>query len=175
MSIRLPTGSAPIRRARAPQPWTASRVWALAGVTALMATGVYRLAERGAAAVRGGLSPLEWAVLLGLTAGMIWFEGFRGIQQRFVPRVHRRAARVHARRLRWRLAAPLYAMSLVGGRRRMVWKARLGIAAIVGAVLLIRSLPEPWRGIVDVAVAVALGWGLVALLLYPFRKSASAS
>jgi hypothetical protein len=35
--------------------------------------------------------------------------------------------------------------------------------AIVGLVLLVGMLPQPWRGIVDAGVVVGLGWGIVAL------------
>ena len=35
---------------------------------------------------------------------------------------------------------------------------------IVGLIVLIRKLDQPWRGIVDAGVVVGLGWGLVATL-----------
>lgn len=33
------------------------------------------------------------------------------------------------------------------------------------AALAVSALPSPWRGIIDGAVALALSWGLVALLV----------
>jgi hypothetical protein len=55
-------------------------------------------------------------------------------------------------------------MSLVGAPRRTLARAWLGVALIVLAVLVVRSLPEPWRGIVDAAVAAALLVGLFAIV-----------
>jgi hypothetical protein len=61
--------------------------------------------------------------------------------------------------------APLYAVSLIGAPARTLARAAVGVAMIVVCVLLVRELPAPWRGIVDGAVAVALTWGLVALIV----------
>ncbi len=43
-------------------------------------------------------------------------------------------------------------------------RAWLGVALIVLAVLVVRGMPTPWRGIVDAAVAAALSSGLCAIL-----------
>ena len=37
------------------------------------------------------------------------------------------------------------------------------VLAILGAVVLVGRLPVPWRGIIDLGVAAALAWGLVAI------------
>ncbi len=67
-------------------------------------------------------------------------------------------------RLFVRLLAPLYGLSLVGTRRDDLIRGWLLTTGILGAVLIVRTLPDPWRGIVDFAVAAALAWGLVAIL-----------
>jgi hypothetical protein len=59
---------------------------------------------------------------------------------------------------------PLYAASLISSDRGSVARAWAAVAAIAGSVAAVRTLPGPWRGIVDLAVAVALSWGLVALV-----------
>jgi hypothetical protein len=54
-------------------------------------------------------------------------------------------------------------MGLFGARRRTtvaVWSVTVGIVVLV---VLVRLLPQPWRGIVDAGVVVGLGWGLIAL------------
>ena len=62
------------------------------------------------------------------------------------------------------LLAPLYGLSLIGASRKETARAWAGTLAIVLAVLVVRSFPEPWRGITDFAVAAALAWGLAAIV-----------
>ena len=143
----------------------AASVWALVGVAVLFTEAIVNLGRRGLATVRAGLDPWEWAVLLALTAVFVYGEGVRALQRKWAPRVVARSAAVASERsLALRLLAPLYAMMLVGAPRATLVRAWLGMAAIVTAVLLVRSLPSPWRGIIDLAVAAALLWGLGALL-----------
>jgi hypothetical protein len=54
---------------------------------------------------------------------------------------------------------------MVDAERRVLWKAWLSVALIVCAVLIVRALPEPYRGIIDAGVAVALSIGLGALII----------
>lgn len=139
--------------------------WALLGVALTFAVSVARLTERGIATLRGGLDPAEWMGLAVLTALFVYGEGIRGLQRRWVPAVLRRVAELRAEPRAWlRLLAPLHAMMLVGAPRGTLWRAWAGVAAIGAAVLIVRSLPEPWRGITDFAVACALAWGLMAIL-----------
>lgn len=143
---------------------TAWSMWAVLGVTAVFIEAIVKLAARGLVTVRGGLEVLEWLALLLLAGAFLYGEGVRALQRRWVPHVLERSQAVRSAPLHWRLLAPLYAMLLVGAPRRTLARAWLGVLAIVAAVLLVRALPEPWRGIVDLAVAGALAWGLGALL-----------
>jgi hypothetical protein len=43
---------------------------------------------------------------------------------------------------------------------------------IVVLVLLVRLLPQPWRGIIDTGVVVGLTWGLVSLAVFTIRAFA---
>lgn len=139
--------------------------WAIAGVVFLFAEAAWRLGARGVEVVRGGLTPFEWLALVAITATFLYGEGYRALQRKWVPYVLARAERLRAEpRLRYRVAAPLYAMSLIDPVRSAVLRAWAGVAAIVLAVLIVSRLPDPWRGIVDVAVAAALVWGASALL-----------
>ena len=42
-------------------------------------------------------------------------------------------------------------------------------AGIIVLVLLMRFLPQPWRGIIDAGVVMGLSWGLVALLVFSIQ------
>lgn len=143
----------------------AVQAWAVAGVVFLFGEAAWRLGMRGVATVRGGLSTSEWTALILLTAVFVYGEGYRALQRKWVPYVLARVARLRTERfLPWRIGAPLYAMSLIGPTRRTALRAWAGVAAIIAAVLIVSRFPEPWRGIVDIAVAAALVWGAVALM-----------
>lgn len=139
--------------------------WALIGVGGLLAWATYRLGSRGIDTIRGGLEVGEWVVLALLVPAFAYTEGFLAMDRRWVPKVVERARRLvdDNRRALW-LVAPFYGMSLIGSGRKELLRAWLGTAAIVAAVALVRMLPEPWRGIIDLSVATALAWGLAAIL-----------
>jgi hypothetical protein len=61
--------------------------------------------------------------------------------------------------------APLYALGLLGADRGTRLRAYVSVFLIVLAVLIVRACSEPWRGIIDGAVAAALAWGLGAMML----------
>lgn len=149
--------------------------WALCGVLAIFADAVLALGGRGLQTVRAGLAPMEWVALYVLVALFVYGEGVRALQHRWIPLVLARCIDVARARGLHQLLAPLYAMLLVGAPRRTLARAWLGVAGIVLAVLLVRALPDPWRGIIDLAVAAALAWGLLVLLRGAPRVLAAAA
>jgi hypothetical protein len=42
-------------------------------------------------------------------------------------------------------------------------------AGIIVLIILVRLLPQPWRGIVDAGVVVGLAWGLISLIIFSFQ------
>ena len=144
----------------------ASALWALVGIGAVFSLAVFRLGSRGIETVRAGLGTVEWVALVALVLLFLVGEGWGALQRKWVPRVVRRAADLRREAaMHHRVLAPLYGMSLIGGDARSRFRAWAGTASIIVAVLVVRSLPDPWRGIVDLAVASALGWGLGAIML----------
>ncbi|GMV05019.1 MAG: hypothetical protein AMXMBFR53_12990 [Gemmatimonadota bacterium] len=142
----------------------AAAAWAVGGVCLLFSMAVFRLGRRGLETLRGGLEPREWGALVLLTLLFVVGEGWGALQRKWVPRLVRRVSTlreggspIH------RALAPLYGMSLIGAPRADLLRAWGGTAAIVAAVLLVRGFPEPWRGIVDLAVASALVWAVGAI------------
>jgi len=131
-------------------------------VAALFADAIYQLGRRGVITMRAGLEPIEWAALVVVFGLFVYGEGELALGRRWVPHTMRRARELDATSpLVHRLLAPLYAMSLIGAPRSAITRAWLGVALIVLAVLIVRELPEPWRGIVDLSVAAALAWGFM--------------
>ena len=131
----------------------------------LLVRAVWALTPRAVEAMVGGLAWWQWAVLAVWVAFMAYSEGYRGFQKRFSPMV---AARVHELAQRatplQAALAPAFAMGLFHAtRRRLIisWILLVGIAILV---IVVRYLPQPWRGIVDAGVVVGLTWGTVSLL-----------
>lgn len=145
--------------------------WGLLGAAALLARAILRLAPVAWEAVtRFEPGVLGWSLAVPWLLFLGYFEGYRGFQQGFSPRVALRAAHL-ARRPRplHVLLAPLFCMGLIhASRRRWVtgWSLVLGI---VGLVWGVRHLAQPWRGLVDAGVVLGLTWGLVALLTFGVR------
>lgn len=149
---------------------TAITLWAVLGVAGILGRAVYALGGRGLAMLREGLGPVPLTLLLVLTAALVYVEGVGALQVRWVPKVVRRIGELRrGARRRDVLLAPLYAMGLMGGSTRTRVQSWAGVAAIVAAVLVVRSFPDPWRGMVDLAVAAALAWGTLALLIQAVR------
>lgn len=136
-------------------------IWAVAGVAATLLDSIGRLTQRAVATLGELDAAWQWGVLLALAAAFAYLEGYRALHRQFAPAVVARSLAVADAGRAWqRVLAPLYAMSLIGDRPRALARAWLIVAVIAGSVVAVRALPEPWRGIVDAAVAVALAIGL---------------
>lgn len=148
-------------------------VWGLLGVIVLVAQPLARLTPMAVDAIRGGLTTLQWVLLVGWVVLNAHAEGYRGFHRRFSPRVVARAQYLsrNPRPVRV-LLAPLFCMSLFHASRRGLIVARILVVAIVLLVLMVRQLPQPWRGIVDAGVVVGLGLGLLSILYYVGRMLA---
>ena len=167
MTTRTTLGSAsvPVSRAR---PSSAARVaaavWAMVGVSLLFAEPTLRLGVRASRTIAAGLRPGEWVGLVVVAAALLYTEGHRALQKRLAPKVVARTLALGRQpSLGAVLLAPLYALSLVRAERRELGRSWLGVVLIAAAVMIVRALPAPWRGIVDGGVALALLWGLVSL------------
>ncbi|MGD2067964.1 MAG: hypothetical protein PVI57_04705 [Gemmatimonadota bacterium] len=140
--------------------------WAVLGVAFLFCSAAVGWGPGGAPPRGGGGGAGEAAVFVALTALFLYGEGYRALQLKYVPWVVGRARTLRSEgRTILRLLGPFYAMSLVGASRARLARAWGGVTAVVTAVFVVRAFPEPWRGITDLAVAAALAWGLVALLV----------
>ena len=142
-------------------------VWGVAGVLALLAQALIRLTPLA-------IEPLEKQMLNSwqLVLYVVWAvcnayaEGYRGFQKSFSPRVVARALHlgrnprpIHV------LFAPAFCMALFHAKRKNLMLSWGLTTFIVLAVILIRHLPQPWRGIVDVGVVVGLVWGAISIVV----------
>jgi hypothetical protein len=160
--------SAPTTEAlRAAQPSRAALYWGVGGVALLLAQAIFRLTPIALEPFRlGGLDGWEIATYAAWVLMSLYSEGYRGFQKSFVPRVVARAFFLaRAPRPVFILVAPLFCMSLLHARPRRLVISWLIVVLITAAIALVRTLPYPWRGIIDGGVVVGLGYGLASLLL----------
>ncbi len=140
----------------------AGALWAVGGIVGLLAWAVFRLAGIALAAFEQPFAWYHWASLLAIIPFMAWSEGFRGFQLRFSPRVAERARTVRSEPTLLRVTlAPFYAAGYFEGTRRERLGVWFGTVGIVILIVIVHSLAQPWRGILDAGVVVGLSWGAV--------------
>ncbi len=144
-------------------------LWGFCGVFALIGSACWRLGQIGVEALNGTyeLFWYHWAFLVPWVLFMVMSEGYRGFQQAFSPRVVARAKYViHHPSVARVLLAPIFCMGFFHATKKRKIVAVCLTTGILVLVLLVRLLPQPWRGLVDVGVVLGLGWGLVAMLVF---------
>lgn len=151
-------------------------IWGILGITILLGSAVVRLFPYA-------YELREWAlgwghgVALALSViGLGYMEGYRGFQLRFSPRTAARALYLSENPTWARLLfAPLFCMGFFHATRRRRFATMVLTLGIVGLVLGVRQLAQPWRGIVDAGVVVGLSWGLVSVWYYTLKAFFSSS
>lgn len=142
-------------------------LWALVGIFFLLGFAIYRLAPLAAVAIRSSLSWWQWVILGVFVLFMAYSEAYRGFQKAFSPRFAARCRylREHPTFLRVVLA-PFFAMAYFDAPRRRRIAAYALTLGVIGLVVIVQRLHQPWRGIVDAGVVVGLAWGLAATVVY---------
>lgn len=145
-------------------------IWGVTGFTLLIGEALYKVIPWVIDLFSRPLSSLNWLILIGWCAFMGFAEGYKGFQQHYSPRF--------AARLRWLVQnptprraylAPLFCMCFIGTTRKRKIVAYALTSFIFMLVVFIRTLPQPWRGIVDVGVVVGLTWGLTTVLWFSWQ------
>ncbi len=133
----------------------------------LLVSAVYRLTPLAAEAFSSDFLWYHWASLALIALVMAYAEGYVGFQQRFSPRVAARAKylREHPRAFLV-LFAPFFCMGYFHATKRRKATSLSLTAGIIVLVLLVRLLPQPWRGIIDAGVVIGLAWGVISLLVF---------
>lgn len=147
-------------------------VWGVAGVLALLGQAIWRMSPLVWEAFGSDLGGIHWAFAGAWVAFMAHAEGYRGFHRRVSPRVVARARHLakHPRPVPV-LLAPFYCMSLFGASQRGVIVARTVFAGVVVLIMIVRMMPQPWRGLVDAGVVVGLGIGALSIVYYGLRAS----
>jgi len=146
--------------------------WGLGGVALLLASAVYRLTPLAIEALsdKYAWTWYHWVSFALFTLFMAYAEGYRAFQLGFSPRVAARARylRGHNNALH-AVLAPLFCMAFFHAPKKRRITSISVTAGIVILVVLVRLLPQPWRGIIDGSVVVGLTWGLVSLAVFGYQ------
>lgn len=146
---------------------TAAALWGFIGVVSFLTYAVLRLFQHTYALLDYSMTPLHWLSLVIIVIFMSYYEGYKGFQKGFSPRV---AARVlylsrHANVVQG-LFAPVFCMGYFGtSRRRQVSVIMLTLLLVI-LVTVVKGLPQPWRGIIDAGVVVGLTWGVLSFVIF---------
>ena len=141
--------------------------WAVLGVSALLINAIVRLAPMALEPLTAASGPslAVLAAYLVSIVGLGYSEGYRGFQRSFAPRAAVRSRAVADAPVLIKVFAPFMAMGLIHATRRRLIAAWSLVTMVVGFILVVRLMPQPWRGAVDAGVVVGLSWGVIALLV----------
>jgi hypothetical protein len=139
--------------------------WGVLGVGLLLVQAIVRLGPIALEPLqRGGLTPVQGGLYVAWVLVSLYSEGYRGFQKAFVPRTVARAFHLATLPVSfYSFFAPLYCMSLLHARPRRLFTSWAVVLLITLAVVAVRHLPYPWRGIVDGGVVAGLAYGLASL------------
>ncbi len=146
-----------------PLQFSLPALWGLLGVTGLVGSALYRLTPLAVEALRSELTTLQWVALGLWLLFMGYYEGYKGFQKAFAPRVASRAFVLHSRGALSKALAPLFCMGLFDATRKRKIISRVLVGFVVLLIIGVRFLEQPWRGIIDAGVVLGLGWGLTAV------------
>lgn len=142
-------------------------IWGLGGVALLLIYTIYRLTPMATEAFTYNFYWYHWAVLIVNTGLMLLLEGYRGFQKGLSPRMAARAKYLAGHpNLLHSLLAPLFCMGYFYIVKRRQISTIILTVVIIGFILLVRLLDQPWRGIVDVGVVMGLSWGLASTVIF---------
>ncbi len=146
------------------RPWVEKLVaaWGIAWVSLLLGRAIWRLGPLALEPWADGvMTHAQKGIYVGWLVLNAYLEGYRGFQLRFSPRVVTRAVYLGQNpRPVWVVLALPFCMSLFHSTRRQMTVSWVFIGALVVVIWWVRSLPQPWRGIIDGGVVLGLAWGL---------------
>jgi hypothetical protein len=145
-------------------------IWGTIGVLALLGSAIYRLSLVTWQALASPLCWYHWLFVAVWVVFMAYSEGYRGFQGSFSPRTVARLVELWRRPTVLRsLLAPLFVMGYFETRRRKMIAIYILTTVIIGFVIIVRQLPQPWRGLVDAGVVIGLAWGIIAMIFFAMQ------
>ena len=146
--------------------------WGIGGVLLMLSFAIYRLYPMAMELSTIPLTSLQLLALFFSILYMAYAEGYKGFHRSFSPRVVARARylRNNASLVKI-ILAPLFCMGYIyATRKRMILSISLTLV-IISFVVLVRLLPQPWRGIVDAGVVTGLLLGIASILYFDIQSN----
>jgi hypothetical protein len=141
--------------------------WGIAGVLLLIGYAVFRLMSPTIEAFSHQFMGYHWVVLVLNIALAAYLKGYRGFQKGLSPRVAARAKHLHNHpHVLQALLGPLYCMGYFYIVKKKQIVTILMTVGMIILILLVRLLNQPWRGIIDAGIVIALSWGFISLLIF---------
>ena len=132
---------------------------------------VFRLSPMAMELSSYNLGQLHWFLLAVSILYMAYAEGYKGFHLAFAPRVVARASYLSANpRLLHILFAPVFCMGYIHATRRRKLLSFGLTSMIICFVLIVRMLPQPWRGIVDAGVVTGLVFGIASIGFFLIQR-----
>ena len=145
-------------------------LWGVLGFVALLVQAVYRLAPLAVEAIDLGMTTWQWVAFVGYAIFMAYSEGYKGFHRQASPRVVARGLYLAKEPTVLRvLLAPAFCRGLFGASRKRRIVSWALVIMIVGLVILVRMLAQPWRGIIDAGVVLGLAMGMASTLYFLAR------
>ncbi|TNG02045.1 MAG: hypothetical protein EP297_01580 [Gammaproteobacteria bacterium] len=142
-------------------------VWGAMGAIGLLGFALWRLTPIAIETFQYDLSILHWFSLIAYVIFMAWSEGYKGFQQGYSPRVAARCLYLSQNPSPLLvLFAPVFTLGYFHATRRRLITSYVVTFVIIGLVVIIKLLDQPWRGIIDAGVVVGLAWGLVSFFYF---------
>ena len=139
--------------------------WATVGLCGLLLFAMVRLSMVVAEGAGLSWEWRHWAVAAANAAFMAWSEGYRGFQLKFSPRSAARVKwLVHRASVLSTIFAPIFAMGYFNATPRRLASVYGLTVFVVGAIVVVHALPQPWRAALDIGVVIGLGWGVASFL-----------
>jgi hypothetical protein len=141
--------------------------WGIIGLSLIFGRGLVCLYPYVAELKIPEFQWFHWVALAASLLFMGYAEGYKGFHLKFSPRAAARARylRGHPALVRV-IFAPLFCMGFFHATRKRKIVAYSLTTMIVLLIIVVRLLPQPWRGIVDGGVLLGLGWGLVSVWVF---------
>lgn len=144
--------------------------WGVLGLSLLFGSALYRLYSYAQELCGMTLGWIHWVALVASLVFMGYAEGYKGFHLKFSPRVAARALYLKQNPTFARvLFAPLFCMGFFHATRKRKIVSYCLTLMIIGLIIWVKTLEQPWRGIVDAGVVLGLGWGLVSIWLFTFQ------
>jgi hypothetical protein len=146
-------------------------VWGIGGIVLLLLFAVVRLGPMALELSALELQQIHWFALAVSVLYMAYAEGYKGFYLAFAPRVVARAFYLQANpRPLHIMLAPVFCMGYIYATRKRKLLSFGLTGMIICFVLLVRLLPQPWRGIVDAGVVTGLVVGIVSILYFLLQR-----